>query len=164
MTGAPPADSPARARAAAPAPGAPARAALEPRLRRPARRLRDWSGCWGSRSGCGAPPREPGGERGAGVGARVRRALPAAGPLPPRARRGVPPPQDAAAFTALPTCERGDLNRDFVSFVPDGEPLDDLIVYETAGTTGHPVDDPLPPARLELLPAAAAGRARGRAA
>jgi phenylacetate-CoA ligase len=49
------------------------------------------------------------------------------------------PPQDAAAFAALPTCDRGDLNRECVAFVPDGQPLDELIVYETAGTTGHPV-------------------------
>jgi phenylacetate-CoA ligase len=57
-----------------------------------------------------------------------------------RARAGAGrPPRDAAAFTALPTCDRGDLNRDVVAFVPDGEPLDELIVYETAGTTGHPV-------------------------
>jgi len=57
-----------------------------------------------------------------------------------RARaRGLRSPLDTAGFTALPTCARGDLNRDFISFVPDGEPLDELIVYETAGTTGHPV-------------------------
>lgn len=52
---------------------------------------------------------------------------------------GLRPPQDEAAFTALPPCGRGDLNRDFVSFVPDGQSLEDLIVYETSGTTGHPV-------------------------
>jgi len=51
----------------------------------------------------------------------------------------VPPPRDAAAFASLPTCDRGDLNRAFAAFVPDGEPLDELIVYETSGTTGHPV-------------------------
>ena len=57
-----------------------------------------------------------------------------------RARAGgLRPPHDEATFAALPTCARGDLNRDFVSFVPDGESLDELIVYETAGTTGHPV-------------------------
>ena len=57
-----------------------------------------------------------------------------------RARTGgAPAPRDTTSFTALPTCDRADLNRDFVSFVPDGEPLDDLIVYETSGTTGHPV-------------------------
>jgi phenylacetate-CoA ligase len=57
-----------------------------------------------------------------------------------RARAGgLRTPQDTATFAALPTCDRGDLNRDFASFVPDDEPLQDLIVYETAGTTGHPV-------------------------
>lgn len=52
---------------------------------------------------------------------------------------GAAAPSDAVSFAALPTCDRGDLNRDFASFVPDGESLEDLIVYETSGTTGHPV-------------------------
>lgn len=48
-------------------------------------------------------------------------------------------PRDVAQFAALPTVDRADLNRDFAAFVPDDAPLDELIVYETAGTTGHPV-------------------------
>ncbi len=48
-------------------------------------------------------------------------------------------PQDTVAFAALPTCDRADLNRDFAAFVPDDASLDELIVYETSGTTGHPV-------------------------
>ena len=52
---------------------------------------------------------------------------------------GLPQPRDRASFEALPTCDRGDVNRAFASFVPDDASLDELIVYETAGTTGHPL-------------------------
>jgi phenylacetate-CoA ligase len=45
-----------------------------------------------------------------------------------------------AAFTDLPTCARADLSREPWAFVPDSLPLDDLIVYNTSGTTGHPLD------------------------
>ena len=41
-------------------------------------------------------------------------------------------------FGAIPTCGRGNLSREPWRFVPDGQPLDDLIVYTTSGTTtGH---------------------------
>ena len=93
--------------------------AFEERLRRAA----------GRAGGGGAPP----------WALEFAGALPAAGAVSPRARRRAAAPRGRGGFAALPTCDRGDLNRDFVSFVPDGEPLDDLIVYETAGTTGHPV-------------------------
>jgi phenylacetate-CoA ligase len=47
------------------------------------------------------------------------------------------------AFAAIPTCDRAALSREPWRFVPDAQPLDDLIVYTTSGaTTGH---------RLEVL-------------
>lgn len=42
-------------------------------------------------------------------------------------------------FSAIPTFARADLAREPWSFVPDSQPLDDLILYDTTGTTGHPV-------------------------
>lgn len=42
-------------------------------------------------------------------------------------------------FFTIPTCERSDLDREPWSFVPDSQPLDDLIVYDTTGTTGRPL-------------------------
>ena len=45
-----------------------------------------------------------------------------------------------AHFEDTPTCERADLSRAPWDFVPDDLPLDDLIVYNTSGTTGHPLD------------------------
>src|SRR5260221_1497461 len=40
----------------------------------------------------------------------------------------------------VPACSRADLSREPWTFVPDSLPLDDLIVYNTSGTTGHPLD------------------------
>jgi phenylacetate-CoA ligase len=51
-------------------------------------------------------------------------------------RRCGPPPQN---FFDLPTVTRADLQREPWSFVPDSQPLDDLIIYNTSGTTGHPL-------------------------
>ncbi|MCI0487219.1 MAG: capsule biosynthesis protein CapK [Blastocatellia bacterium] len=45
----------------------------------------------------------------------------------------------AEDFFAIPPCERADLDREPWSFVPDSQPLDDLIVYDTTGTTGQPL-------------------------
>jgi phenylacetate-CoA ligase len=52
-------------------------------------------------------------------------------------RQAGPPPAD---FFDLPFTQRADLNREPWAFVPDDAPLDDLIVYNTSGTTGHPLD------------------------
>jgi phenylacetate-CoA ligase len=46
----------------------------------------------------------------------------------------------AADFFALPTCTRADLARAPWEFVPDSRALDDLAVYQTSGTTGHPLN------------------------
>ena len=43
-------------------------------------------------------------------------------------------------FFDLPPCARDDLQREPWSFVPDPLPLDDLVIYQTSGTTGHPLD------------------------
>ncbi len=45
-----------------------------------------------------------------------------------------------AAIGDVPTCARADLSRAPWHFVPDTLPVDDLIVYNTSGTTGHPLD------------------------
>jgi phenylacetate-CoA ligase len=49
---------------------------------------------------------------------------------------GAPP----ADFHALPPTTRAELSREPWAFVPDPLPLDDLIVYNTSGATGHPLD------------------------
>jgi len=46
----------------------------------------------------------------------------------------------SADFSAIPTCERADLGREPWSFVPDPLPLDDMAVYQSSGTTGHPLN------------------------
>lgn len=51
-------------------------------------------------------------------------------------RYGAPP----ARLTEVPPCARADLGREPWSFVPDSRPLDDLIIYNTSGATGHPLD------------------------
>ena len=43
-------------------------------------------------------------------------------------------------FIDLPTCDRSDLSRAPWEFVPDTQPLDGLIVFQTSGTTGHPLN------------------------
>ena len=45
-----------------------------------------------------------------------------------------------ASFFDIPTSQRADLSAEPWAFVPDDLPLDDLIVYNTSGTTGHPLD------------------------
>jgi phenylacetate-CoA ligase len=47
-----------------------------------------------------------------------------------------------AGWERVPTTSRHDLAMSPESFVPDGEPLERLIVYRTAGTTGHPIAVP----------------------
>jgi phenylacetate-CoA ligase len=42
----------------------------------------------------------------------------------------------------LPTTSRRDLALSPWEFVPDDEPLDRLVIYRTAGTTGHPISVP----------------------
>src|SRR5207302_3545133 len=44
-----------------------------------------------------------------------------------------------------PTTSRADLALAPWAFVPDGEPLDRLVIYRTAGTTGHPISVPHTP-------------------
>ncbi len=43
-------------------------------------------------------------------------------------------------FTSIPTTNRRDLSREPWAFVPDSQPLNDLVIYQTSGTTGHPLD------------------------
>jgi phenylacetate-CoA ligase len=50
-----------------------------------------------------------------------------------------------AGFHDIPTTSRADLSREIWSFVPDSLPLDDLIIYATSGTTGHPLTIPSHP-------------------
>lgn len=50
------------------------------------------------------------------------------------------------AFAAIPTCCRADLAARVWDFVPDPEPLDELIVFSSSGTTGHPAQIPFHPA------------------
>jgi phenylacetate-CoA ligase len=65
-------------------------------------------------------------------------------------------------FFALPTASHEDLRRQPWAFVPDSQPLDDLLVYTTSGTTGSRLtvlSDPETPAKyLPLLQAALATR------
>jgi phenylacetate-CoA ligase len=43
-------------------------------------------------------------------------------------------------FSNLPTMTRAELGHEPWSFVPDNTPLDDLILYDTGGTTGQPIE------------------------
>lgn len=45
-------------------------------------------------------------------------------------------------WQAIPTSSRADLALAPWKFVPDDEPLERLIIYRTAGTTGHPITIP----------------------
>lgn len=54
---------------------------------------------------------------------------------------GAPP----ADFADIPLTTRADLSRAIWAFVPDSLPLDDLILYATSGTTGHPLSIPSHP-------------------
>jgi phenylacetate-CoA ligase len=64
-------------------------------------------------------------------------------------------------FAVIPTCSRADLAARVWDFVPDSEPLDDLIVFSSSGTTGHPAQIPFHPstaaAGIPLLERALAG-------
>ncbi len=48
-------------------------------------------------------------------------------------------------FHRIPSLARADLSREIWSFVPDTQPLDDLIIYATSGTTGYPLTIPSHP-------------------
>jgi len=57
--------------------------------------------------------------------------------------REVPAYRDANPpdrFVDLPTVDRSDLSRAPWEFVPDSQSLDGLIVFQTSGTTGHPLN------------------------
>ncbi len=56
-------------------------------------------------------------------------------------RYGAPPKHIAD----VPPAGRADLSREVWSFVPDSQPLDDLILYATSGTSGHPLRIPSHP-------------------
>jgi phenylacetate-CoA ligase len=45
-------------------------------------------------------------------------------------------------WNALPTTSRADIALAAWKFVPDDEPLERLVIYRTAGTTGHPITVP----------------------
>ena len=67
----------------------------------------------------------------------------------------------AEDFFALPTCDRADLSREPWSFVPDSQPLDEMIVYDSTGTTGAPLYVPShPEVSAMYLPALRAALAR----
>ena len=53
------------------------------------------------------------------------------------AYRDLNPPE---RFIDLPTSDRSDLSRAPWAFVPDSQSLDGLIVFQTSGTTGHPLN------------------------
>lgn len=48
-------------------------------------------------------------------------------------------------FDEIPTCRRADLAPRVWEFVPDTEPLDELIVFSSSGTTGYPTRTPHSP-------------------
>ena len=45
-------------------------------------------------------------------------------------------------WLSIPTSSRADLALEPWNFVPDDEPLERLVIYRTAGTTGHPITIP----------------------
>jgi phenylacetate-CoA ligase len=61
----------------------------------------------------------------------------------PRFRAKVPPDIDLEReWERVPTMSRADLAVAPWELVPDGEPIDRLVIYRTAGTTGHPITVP----------------------
>lgn len=48
-------------------------------------------------------------------------------------------------FDGIPSCTREDLAPQVWQFVPDSQPLDQLIVFSSSGTTGHPARLPTHP-------------------
>ena len=58
-------------------------------------------------------------------------------------RRRSPP---GTPLVAIPSCSREDLAPRVWDFVPDSVSLDDLIVFSSSGTTGHPCQTPHHPA------------------
>jgi phenylacetate-CoA ligase len=61
----------------------------------------------------------------------------------PLYRRILPAGADLAReWQSLPTTSRADFARAPWEFVPDDQPLDRLVIYRTAGTTGHPISVP----------------------
>jgi phenylacetate-CoA ligase len=48
-------------------------------------------------------------------------------------------------FAEIPTHSRAELTARVWDFVPDCEPLDDVIVFSSSGTTGHPAQIPFDP-------------------
>jgi phenylacetate-CoA ligase len=61
----------------------------------------------------------------------------------PFLRRNIAPELDLELdWDRLPTTSRADVALRCWEFVPDDEPLERLIIYRTAGTTGHPVAVP----------------------
>jgi phenylacetate-CoA ligase len=60
----------------------------------------------------------------------------------------------ASDFASLPTCDRADLSREPWSFVPDSQPLGEMSVYDSTGTTGAPLYVPShPEVSAKYLPA-----------
>jgi phenylacetate-CoA ligase len=55
-----------------------------------------------------------------------------------------------AAWQRLPTTSRADLALHAWQFVPDDEPLDRMVIYRTAGTTGHPIVVPHHPIAIRF--------------
>jgi phenylacetate-CoA ligase len=94
------------------------------------------------------------GERPAWVNEYAARCL---GDVPFYRKRG----GAADNFVSLPTCDRADLSREPWSFVADSQPLDDMIVYDSTGTTGAPLYVPShPEVSAKYLPALRAALAR----
>ena len=49
------------------------------------------------------------------------------------------------AFQDIPTIDRSHLSRDITQFVPDTVPLERMMLFQTSGTTGHPLIIPSHP-------------------
>jgi phenylacetate-CoA ligase len=73
-------------------------------------------------------------------------------------RRRSPP---GTPLASIPSCSRADLAPRVWDFVPDSQPLDELIVFSSSGTTGYPTQTPHHPASaacgLPLIERAVAG-------
>ncbi|HEY6333324.1 MAG TPA: hypothetical protein VI756_28630 [Blastocatellia bacterium] len=66
-------------------------------------------------------------------------------------RRTLPPSVDLESeWERLPTSSRKDLATGSWEFVPDDQELDRLVIYRTAGTTGHPITVPHHPIAIRL--------------
>lgn len=86
--------------------------------------------------------RPPGPWSGAEPDAAILAFVAGLGPRSAHARRVLSGADARVGFAEIPTMSREDLALRIADVVPDDAPLEEMLVYSTAGTTGHPLRVP----------------------